>query len=404
MSPHLPGSASRPARVFIDLPLERAYRGRVPGGSGAAPAGSPHVWHMAQPFWNPWTLLLLASAAGSVVLGWLIIRARPWAPMNRWAGALLLMGGVIFTATSAVPVVVGADAFRILGVAVTILVAWDVLIHLQVVGHLASPLSSWLGRRWVVVVTGAVALGATVSMLVRPELAVASLVPSNAFAFNWEPGPVRGAILGLFILVNLLGLVAALDSIRHSPPENRAKARGFALAFGVRDVLFIGLFAAAAVALAEARYELPLFVAFALANFLFVGLLAYAVLKEQLFDIDLKIKAGLGGTIVATMVALIILVVSEAVEKALGVNQVLPAVATAAAVSLILRPLHRLGTRAADHLMPGVQDDAAYRASRKRQVYEAALAAAIRDGHLDAREREALAALADELGLAASVE
>lgn len=95
------------------------------------------------------------------------------------------------------------------------------------------------------------------------------------------------------------------------------------------------------------------------------------------------------------------LVISEGVERVMGVNQLLPAVGTAAAISLIFRPLQRLGAETADRLMPGVRDDDDYRSVRKQQVYEAALAAAIRDGRLGEREREALATLAQELGMTA---
>lgn len=132
------------------------------------------------------------------------------------------------------------------------------------------------------------------------------------------------------------------------------------------------------------------------------GLLAYAIVRHQLFDIDLKIKWGISrGTLAGIFIA-VFFVASEGAEElfstALGP---LWGILGAGLLVFAISPLQRLTERVADAAMPRVKDDPEYRLVRKREVYKAALESALMDGMVTERERSVLATLADELGLSA---
>jgi len=66
---------------------------------------------------------------------------------------------------------------------------------------------------------------------------------------------------------------------------------------------------------------------------------------------------------------------------------------------LVMRPLEAAAGRIANAAMPHVQDTDEYRTVRKREVYRAAVERALQDGEVSEKERDVLAALAQELGL-----
>lgn len=132
-------------------------------------------------------------------------------------------------------------------------------------------------------------------------------------------------------------------------------------------------------------------------------LLAYAVLRHQLFEIDLKLKWTISRGTVAGSVLVTFFVVSQLVENLASEKFGLLAGSFAAGFLLFLiQPLLRFADRVADRAMPNVQDTEQYRTVRKRDVYVAALEGALVDGVVSDRERDMLARLQDQLGLTAT--
>lgn len=129
-------------------------------------------------------------------------------------------------------------------------------------------------------------------------------------------------------------------------------------------------------------------------------LIAYGLLKFQLFGIDLTVKTGLKrSTIVGAFVAVFFLV-SEGVELVVSGNLGTAAgLAAAGAMTAALRPLERGAQHLADQVMPGVEPSGSYLDRRRLDVYQAAVERAARDRKLDDRERDVLATLADDLGV-----
>ncbi|HVM45436.1 MAG TPA: hypothetical protein VM582_05820, partial [Candidatus Thermoplasmatota archaeon] len=255
--------------------------------------------------------------------------------------------------------------------------------------RLARALRSW----WIRAPVMAGALASFVYVLAHPDLLGGlSILSFRAWA-----------------AFGLLGLLVAISAWREAPRDSmrRRQAKAYALAFGVRDAgwfLYIWwLYPTFGPLERVDPFWTGFFIVFApCITIAFVVLLGYGILRTQLLDIDLHIKIGLRRSTVAAMFVAVFFVVSELAASLL--TQRMGAVLGVAAAGLLvfaLAPLQRLSERVADAAMPGVRDTREYRTVRKREVYRAAVEAAHADGAVSAKERDVLAALADQLGLTA---
>lgn len=203
-------------------------------------------------------------------------------------------------------------------------------------------------------------------------------------------------------LASLFGLIASLWAWRRAPKGSarRSHALWFAIAFGVRDLYNAGwwLF-----------YPLVRSIPFwgdwvsnqaiAYVSILYVLLMAYGVLRVQLFDIDLKVKFVLTQGVLGGVIAAAFFVGSELLESVIPVEGTTLGLLSAGVIVLALRPLQRFAQIVAARAMPGVEDTPEYRTSRKRDVYRATLEGVFEDGDISDRERRVLAHLREQLGL-----
>lgn len=130
-------------------------------------------------------------------------------------------------------------------------------------------------------------------------------------------------------------------------------------------------------------------------------LVAYALLKHRLFDIDLAIKWSIRrGTVASAFVGAFFLA-QEGAEYVIAsrTGSTLVGIAGAAALVAVVKPLGRLGARISDAAMPAVQETPEYERARKLEVYEEAVDSLLDDGKLSAKEEEALARMRRRLGL-----
>lgn len=222
-----------------------------------------------------------------------------------------------------------------------------------------------------------------------------------------QPAFILG-FAAFYTLVMLYGLIVSISVFRRSKPHTqvRKRARAYLAAFGVRDGVFflnflivIPLLGAGVIPAATADVLIPLIYSFT--EIAFAALLAYGILRSQLFDLDLRIKAGLGRSAVLAAIAVTFFLVSELVEALLPVNGLVPGLIGAGLVTLAIGPVHRGATRVLDRLMPRVRDTPDYRDDRKHEVYAAALEDLARDGRLTDDDRRQLDALRARLGLGA---
>ena len=214
------------------------------------------------------------------------------------------------------------------------------------------------------------------------------------------------------------GFAAAVHSwyIATSDAE-RERARAFTFAFGVRDVLWTFTFAVVMAIqygylgdggqgwvndTSPFQVIVPFF--YELAVIMYVPLVAYGVLRVQLFDVDLRIKRTLKRSTVAATFVATFFVVSELTGDYLSsqFGTVLGVVGTGA-LMFFLDPIQRAAERLSDAAMPNTHDTPEYETFRKLQVYETALRAALEDGHISERQRRVLNSMIGSMGIDAKI-
>lgn len=134
-----------------------------------------------------------------------------------------------------------------------------------------------------------------------------------------------------------------------------------------------------------------------------VPLIAYGILRTQLFDIDLRIRWTIKQSTLAGIFAALMFLISEDASTFLAAELGNYAGLLAAAVVVFfLAPLQRFSDRVASAAMPNTKNTPEYATFRKMQVYEAAVAEAQQEGGISNKERALLVRLRDSLGVSES--
>jgi hypothetical protein len=129
-------------------------------------------------------------------------------------------------------------------------------------------------------------------------------------------------------------------------------------------------------------------------------LVTYAVVRCQLFDIDLKVKWTIRRGTLAAVFLVVFFVVAQLAQNVLSAEFGLVAGGVAAGLLLFaISPLQRFAERVADTAMPGVKGVGDMTPSERTVVYREAARQAWSDGHLDASERAMLDRLRGTLRL-----
>jgi hypothetical protein len=212
------------------------------------------------------------------------------------------------------------------------------------------------------------------------------------------------ALVALFVFA----FVASVRAWQAASGAARKRARIFAVAFGIRDVCWGSIYAVMVWELWVRNFaavfgETPAwFFVYALGTFIAVPLIAYGILRTQLFDLDLRIRWTIKQSTLAAAVVAIIYVISEGASQMLssGLGKVAGLFA-AAVIVFFLAPLQRFADRVAAAAMPNTRNTVEYAMFRKLQVYEAAVAEALQ-GEVTEKERALLHRLQDSLGISAS--
>ncbi len=238
---------------------------------------------------------------------------------------------------------------------------------------------------------------------------VGSIFALSMFAMSQETRELFRVPFYVVICVVLSwGFIAAVHSWFIAESEaKRARARAFTIAFGLRDVMWtfaFGLNAAHYYGLVLDSGPIPWVIivpmSYELGLILYVPLVAYGVLRVQLFDIDLRIKRTLKRSTIAAAFVAAFFVVSEFAGLLLSdqLGNVLGVLGTAALV-FFLDPIQRAAERFSDAAMPHTQATPEYETYRKLQVYESAVHAALEEGGISARQRRVLDSLVVSLGI-----
>ncbi len=225
----------------------------------------------------------------------------------------------------------------------------------------------------------------------------------------WGPLKLGGTLLYVALTaLFVFAFVASIHAWRTASGIGRTRAGVFAIAFGVRDICWGFAYGFATIALWQGSYAVvdpnasgAPYIVYALGTLLAVPLIAYGILRTQLFDIDLKIRWTIRQSTVAAAFVAVFYLVTEAADRYLAseLGNWIGLLASALLV-FFLAPLQRVADRVADFAMPGAQNTPEYAAYRKLQVYEAALQDAL-PGGISEKERVLLNHLRDSLGIAA---
>ncbi|HVL88470.1 MAG TPA: hypothetical protein VM681_10785 [Candidatus Thermoplasmatota archaeon] len=144
-----------------------------------------------------------------------------------------------------------------------------------------------------------------------------------------------------------------------------------------------------------------------IARLLTVAVLSYAVVRHQLLGIDVKVRWGISKTTVAAIFITVFFVISEAAQVVFSTedNEYF-GIAAAALLVFAIAPLMQFADRVAHAAVPvgspTTATPAGTPASRRQDVYRAAVRYAIREGRVTRAEERHLADLAAELGIDAS--
>ena len=241
---------------------------------------------------------------------------------------------------------------------------------------------------------------------VRVALGVAATIVCGFVV--WGPLTFGGTFL--YVSLSILFAFALITSIhawRTASGMARSRAGVFALAFGSRDIFWGPIYAGATWALWTGTYMVvdpdasgPIYVFYALGTFLAVPLIAYGILRTQLFDIDLRIRWTIKQSTVAAAFIAVFYLVTEGADRFLATefgNWI--GLLASALLVFFLAPLQRLAERIASFAMPNTENTPEYAAYKKLQVYEAAYDEAM-PGGISEKERALLNHLRDSLGIA----
>jgi len=225
-------------------------------------------------------------------------------------------------------------------------------------------------------------------------------------------GPMRISVSLLYLAMTLVfgfAFVASINAWYIATGAARSRALVFALAFGFRDICW-GIIYMHGIWLIWFRPELlesfvvpDYYIVYALGTLFAVPLIAYGILRTQLFDIDLRIRWTIKQSTLAGVFVAIMFVISEGASEFLAAELgAVSGLLAAGVVMFFLAPLQRFAERVATVAMPNTQNTPEYVAFRKMQVYEAAFAEAQHEDGISERERALLVRLRDSLEISAS--
>lgn len=356
--------------------------------------------------WTPWAvpgiLNLLVAWSAAIVL----LRTAPRRSLNRRLAFVLFLEGVWLGGS----VFFMIESQHLFLVQAAIAVAAMAALPFQYLSFLGVALDTRLvapfRSRTAFILLGVASVVAGLAVLLSPSTFMGEPYSPPWATWNFLFRPWGARIAQVHGLASLFGLIAALAAYLKAEPGTtaRSRAKWFAIAFGVRDAYNMLTFT---------LYPTLRPIAFwgdliynpgpPIINLAYVALLAYGVLRAQLFDIDLKVKFALKQSTVGAVIAGGFFTGSELLERVVPVESMILGLLVSGVIVLLLRPVQRFAEALANGIMRGVEDTPDYVQSRKHEVYRAALEGAITDGAITQKERDILSRLREQLGLSVDV-
>ncbi len=192
--------------------------------------------------------------------------------------------------------------------------------------HFGLVLSEARGRLWFGLLAAGYAVGSILAVVNLQGLLVTGLTPHH---WGWyvQPGPLYGVFSGMLVVFLLLWLERVWHTYRHSPSARRRGQAKFWLLAGLVQVPF-------ALTNLLPIYGINIYPLGNLGNVLFTGIIAHAIVRHRLMDVDYIVRKGLSFGLAATVVLLPGGIGMNALAVAIGADE--PVVHTCAALALAL--------------------------------------------------------------------
>lgn len=357
-------------------------------------------------FWTWWGIPSTFAFVAAWFCAILALRTDPGRPLNRTLSLILILEGLFSFMTGFLfffedPSIV--IALVTVGSAAMVALPFQYLCFLAIA--LDSPLVKPFRSRSAMALLGVLSVLAVMLVFAKPELFFSELYNPGWAPWNFQLVDLGQRTLQLLGAVYLFGFVVAVTAFISARRGSAARnsAMWFAIAFGVRDA-YIGLVQLLYPILRPIEFwgDFVYNVSHAIAYSVYILLLAYAVLRSQLFDIDLKVKFALRHSTVVALIAGIFIISSEILETLISVSGVALSILVAVAILVVLRPLHRVALNMSDRLMKNVQDTPEYLDARRLEVYRATLEGVAENGVISNKERKVLDHLRENLGISES--
>lgn len=352
--------------------------------------------------WTAWALPGLLTG----ILAWtgavVVLRTAPHRSLNRRLAFLLFLEGLWWAGSLGYMVQDPSIVYPVGAVAVAAMAALPFQYLSFLSTSLRTPLVAPFRSRIAFVLLGLASAGAALWVLLSPASFITELYSPDWATWNFRFQPLGQRAAQIHGAAALFGLAAALHAYLRSRPDSaaRTRAKWFAIAFGARDV-----YAGIANLLYPVLRDVPFWGDFVYnagqgsIYLVYVVLLAYGVLRTQLFDIDLKLKFALEQSTVGAFFAAAFFTGDFLLQRIIPVEGSILGFLAAAAIAVALRPIQRFAEAFAGRVMGGVEETSDYIRARKHTVYRAALEGAVEDGVISDREREILARLRQELAI-----
>jgi hypothetical protein len=206
--------------------------------------------------------------------------------------------------------------------------------------------------------------------------------------------------------VFLFALFASIQAWNQATGMARSRALIFVLAFGFRDICWGFIYLTGTWEIwtgITLLHQVNLsfgYLIYILGTLVAVPLIAYGILRTQMFDIDLRIRWTIKTSTVGAAVVGLMFVLSETAEALLSEEFGTAGGITGAVLGLLLLPpIKRFAERVASKAMPNTHNTPEYESERKKHVYEEAIIEAMAVDGISDKERSLLARLRDSLGI-----
>ena len=332
---------------------------------------------------NPWGL----TGAFAVLTAWsLAVFLLRSAERDRltvlFAIVLLVEGAVLITASAGLVLLLNLQVTLDYYLAHTIADYLMLIVYPLFLAHaLPQRILRPLRHRWALPVLATVAVVLLVTdLLIEFWIVAAALAIMFAIAFAL-------AVHAIFLARTKLA---------------RRRAQLFALAFGLRDVVWDIVYASGVFGLLRATpfEDMLRMQIYAGSTLLYIPIVAYGILSVRLLNIQLQVRRGVQrGTLAAAFVAIFFLI-SEASASFLSERfGTVIGLLGASLVVFLVAPLHRVAEWLSGQVVR-VDEGSEYRAYRKLQMYAAAVEDAMVYGEIGPSQRALLDRLQESLQIA----